>query len=264
MIETFCRYLHAHRRLSLPLFEKMFDAGFALTARRPGASFPIHERLDDLRDDPDAICAELKGYSRRHKGELTLSFERRTLARVVYDDGWSAVVHLDFIGAEDVDLPELQRQILGVFELSDFETLVDLWVGLLEEIADRPFAYELYVGDRAFLRGKLAARTLKVSLIDAPTVVKIIFFFMRKGDATVLVRSPLDVMRLAEQGQSSLRYIADAYEEKDLAAAAEVGGETIFRCGRGVKPLLGSRFGATALQLDAIARLFMSAMPGRG
>ncbi len=264
MIETICRFMHRHRRLTMPLVEKLLAADFQTIARRPGETYALHEHADEFREDPDAVCAALLRFSRRQRGEFTTTFAAQDVLRLAYDENWRATITIDFITNNDFNLAGLQGKLIENFGVDELETLIDLSTDFLAENVGKPFGYELRTASGPFLAGELAGRALTIRLTDVPIYLKMLFFFLRKSDKSILVRSPLDVLKLLEQGQDTLCYLAEAYDDRDMTLNIAVGNETVFRCGRGVKPTLGTRFGCTAVQLDAMARIFMAAMPGRG
>ncbi len=265
MIETICRYIQKHRRRAMPLIDKLVAADLRSVARRPGETFDVLAHLDDLQDDPDAFAATMARFVRGREGELATTFGGQSVTRIAYDDAkWQAVVAIDFIGNNRFDLAGLQERLVPAFEPADLETLIELAAGFLAENVGRPFGYELHADGAAFLAGRLQGRSVTVQVLDVRACLKALVFLMRKSEASVLVRSAADVLALAEQGQDLLCFAAEAYEERDLTVTVDFRGENIFRCGKGVKSNLGSRFGPTALQLDAVVRMMMSAMPGRG
>ncbi|NLH49287.1 MAG: hypothetical protein GX444_11895 [Myxococcales bacterium] len=264
MITTLCRFMHDERRLSLPLLEKLFAAEFTLVARRPGEEFSISDHQSELAGDPDAMAAHLGRFAAVHDGELTLGFAGQPVLRFAYGDNWRVTVDFDFFERGRLDLPRIQEKLFELFEMEDFERFMDLGTGFLARAVGEPFHYELRQNKAPFLVGDLRDYRLVLRLVDIPAYLKMVFFLVRQGDPLLFVRSPLDILKLADQAQDAIRYMADAYEEKGLTLGIEYNQETVFRCGRDVKPSLGARFGATALQIDALARILKSAWPGRG
>jgi hypothetical protein len=254
MIKTLCRFLYGHRRQSLPLFE--------FNARRPGATYAMGDHLDDMRRNPEEVCANLCRYDRGAGGDLALLFDGQPLLRIRYEHAWTASVEMDFLGREGRALAKVQEKLLDTFDRHDLEALIDLSTAFLVEALGRPFAYDLTVGGKIFLHGRLHERQLTVTLVDGAAYFKMLFLLASRSDWTLLVRSPVDIVKLAEQAQDTLRYLADCYADHELTLMLEYAGEAVFRCGRGVKPTLGARFGATALQLDALFRILKAAVPG--
>ena len=92
----------------------------------------------------------------------------------------------------------------------------------------------------------------------------ILFFLMQRGDIAQVVRSPLGLLKLFEDMQDMITFLADSFADAELKMELRIEKQVVFQCGYGVKPTFGSRFGPTAIKIDALARIFASAMPGRG
>lgn len=263
LVFSLIHYMSRHQRRAFPLLEKIFAEGFRFEADCPDGTVDLADYLDEMRDEPQRHAERLLGFAANCGGGLTLFDQDAPLARLLYDEGWSARVVLMFFDDPEFDLMGMREKLADVFDPEDLETFLDLAIGFLGELGDAPFGYELEMGAGPFLSARFAERRLDIRLVDLPAWFRMMFFLLRRTDPTQFVRSPMDMMKLIEQAQDTIRFCAECYDENDLTLVLRVNGDRLFRCGRGIRGTLGSRFGPTALHLDVLAGMLKAAKPGR-
>lgn len=247
-----------------PLLERFFNQGFTLEARRPAKQLILSDVLDDVRTHPARYAARLLTFTRARGGRLTLLHHGRDLLHLTYDDDWSAAIAFDFLDDKSIDLLAVQDGLFAAFTAADVAAIIDLCADYLVEHRTAPFTYELTAAAGTFLQGCLNDGVLCVEMRDLFVYLRLMLFLLRKNITRVMVKSPVDVMRLAEQGRHTVKHLALAYQQRELLLIIELCGSRVLELGRGVKPLLGSRFGPTSIRLSALAGLFKAMRPGKG
>lgn len=265
MIHTFCYSVNKHRHAIMPLARQLFTVGFELWGRSEAGEIRISDYLDTIEKDPAGAEKMLMRFDQKRGGRIELCLGKQRLAHIEFSAGdWSYSITLDLFDNPDLDLVEIQRKWIEAYELDDLETVLDFAAGFLSGITDKNFGYRLRTSRGEFVRAGLKGSLFTLELTDIATFIRIMFFFMRKSDPSLLIRSPLDLLRLFEELQDAVRYLADAFEDHSLTLEIKVEKQVVFRCGQGVKANFGGRFGATSIQLEAWARILAAAMPGRG
>ena len=266
MIRHFCRFCHTHHRAFLPLLRRLFDEGFSLAGQRAGERRVLNDSLNDLRDDLEQAVATLEGFSRDRDGLLSLMLDERTLVRIDYSLDWNFRVLLDLFDDNSADLAAVQTRLIDAFAGEDYETALDLGLAFLAQAReeDLHLNYRLETKKGPFLAAQYGDAVLRLDLVDLATYLFIVFRFMHKAAPTLLFRSPLDLLRLLEEFQDMIRYMAESLRDHELTMEIVVEKHTVFRSGHGVKAGFGGVFGPTAIQLEALTRILMSVMPRRG
>jgi len=245
------------------MLHRFFDEGLTLTAHLKSVTQAISENVDDFRENPPAAVAQLERFQRRHGGRLTFEADHVVLARMTYDAAEYCRVWLDLFDGPPATFALVQRKFSQAGEPGDLEEAIDLAAAFLAEFGDTDFGYDLCTKAGVFLEGRLHGSNFQIRLVDVHAYLRILFFMVRGMDAAVIIRSPFDILKLIEEVQGLVRLLADAFEEAKLTMEIVVNNQVVFRCGRGVKPTLGSRFGPTAIYVEALARVLASMMPGR-
>jgi len=265
MIDRFCDYCHRRHRVMLPLVQRLYDEGFVLSGMDGDGTLSLNEHLYEMRDRKEVAVDILKRFQTANEGELDLSLDGHRLLLLRYDDpDWFFRLHLAFINDKSIDLASMQHKLSNAYGPEDVETAFDAATEFLSENIDAPLHYELHTDRGAFLKAALDRERFSLHLVDVPAYLRIIFFFMQKADVALMVKSPLEILRLLEELQDMIQFLADSFADRNLVMEFKIEKEVVFRCGAGVKPTLGSRFGPTAIKLDALARILASAMPRRG
>ncbi len=264
LVRYFCEFVHAHHRQVAPLVHRLFDAGFSLVGERPAGGEGLNDHLNQLRTDVDGAMARLNAYRRSVGGSVVLKLGPQTLVRLSFDDHWRFDLRLELFDNPRADVAAVQRQVLSLYELEDLEVIIELAAAFLSGITEHPFGYELHAGGVVFLQAEVSARRLRLQLVNLAMYLRVLLFFMRRTDLTVFARSPLELLRILEELQDFLRSLADEFEENHLAMEVEIERQVVYRCGHGVRPNLGGRFGDTAIQLDALARILAATVKRRG
>lgn len=264
LLGSIVHYLCRRRDDVQPLLDRLFAQGFALHARRRGKTLVLNELLAEIYADPDHYTDALRRFTRSRGGQVILLHHGRDLLRLTYDSGWNAGVAFDFLDDRDLDLLMVQDALFGAFTGADVAAIIDLCADYLVERRTAPFHYELTAASGTFLTGRLTDGVLRVEMCDLFVYLKLMFFLLRKNVTRVIVKSPLDIMRLAEQGRHTVKHLAVAYDRRELLLVIELRGCRVMELGRGVKPIFGSRFGPTSIKLSALAGVLKSMMPEKG
>jgi len=257
-------FMSRHHRRAFPLLERVFAEGFRFEFDGPDGAVDLADLMNEMRDDPLGHAQRLLDFDAARGGRVALWDRDEPLAHLRYGDGWSARVVLLFFDNRHFDLMAMREKLADIFDSDDLETFLELAIGFLAELGDVPFGYSLEMKAGPFLEAKFVKRQLDVRLVDLPAWFRMMLFLIRRTDPTQLVRSPLEVMRLFDQAQDTIRFMAETYEENEVALVVRFEKDRLFRCGHGVRPTLGSRFGPTAIHLDVLAGVLKAAMPGRG
>jgi len=260
MIQYFCGFANEHHRQLIPLLRRLWDAGFKLGGVRPEGEENLNDHIYEMRDDVCAAMDRLSRYRISEQGFVRISLGDQTLARLLFDGDWRFELHLDIFGNPRADLATVQRRLLSEFEMDDLDTIIEVAAAFVDGVVGQAFGYELRAGAKPFLRARLNERRLNIELVNLLVYLRVLLFFMRKSDLSLFVRSPMELLRLMEDLQDFFHTMADTFEENDLTVELEAEKQVVYRCGKGVKPNLGSRFGPTAIQLDAFARIVAAAV----
>ena len=264
MVRYFCEFVNGRHRQIIPLVRKLFDADFILSGVNGAGEVNLNDHLYEMRDDVCAAMERLSRYCRSCDGYIRLSLAEQTLIRLLFDADWRFELRLDLFDNPRADLGAVQRRALSAYEADDLDTILEAAAGFVDGVVGKDFGYELSAADKPFLRGHLAGRTITISMVNLATYLRLLLFFMRKSDLTLFARSPMDLLRLLEELQNFFRSMADTFEEQNLTIEVEMERQVVYRCGKGVKPNFGSRFGATSIQLDALARILAATVKRRG
>ncbi|MCB9479715.1 MAG: hypothetical protein H6684_04870 [Deltaproteobacteria bacterium] len=267
--DTIVDHLQRHRPMFHPIVAKCLECGFSVHMIKNGADLDMAPFVDN--PDLSGLYPIAADHALPDGGTLDIRLGTTDLTSCTFDQDANSFIELVFLkGNARAFLKQMPGLIGQVREIlfANFgnETIFELIDFGADYLVDSPyeFSYTIIAFDGPIMVGRMHRDEMvfKVSLDNPLAFIRLALFYLKGADALAMsFRSPFDILNLLDMLQSSLCHLAQAYEERGMRLVVSGLGQKLLSCGAGVKPnLMTSRFGPTALHLDAIFKIISSAL----
>ena len=264
------RFLDDNYTTIKPLGDRAMDLGAKPILVTDEEQYDLTKDLYNYRQTKLKLKDLLLSATRDKGGHIDLQFAGHIIFRVFYDGLGNHEIHLMFMKGKAKDfftqlgdeIARFRKAFIENYSEEDLFDLIDISADFLAQRQGAPFSYTLFADEKPFLDGNLNDQDFDVQLLDPMVYIKTLLFVLEGANfLNVKLSSPMDLLKLFESMQNTIRYLATSFQGADLRINAGASGQAVFAAGRDIKPnFTMNAFGPITLQLDNLFKIVSSVL----